>query len=128
MIHRLPFGPAGILPRQEIAEMVAAGMIRSNLFGIEERQYQPASFDLRLGEVAHRVQCSFLPGRESVDEKLAQYTIHTLDLVDGAVLEPSTVYVIPLAEELELPQEVRAKANPRSTTGRLDVFTRVITD
>ena len=107
--------------------MAKAGVIRSE-FTIDERQSQPASLDLRLGEVAHRVQCSFLPGEETVQEKLKRYTIHSLSLVHGAVLEPSTVYVIPLAEELKLPEEIRAKANPRSSTGRLDIFTRVITD
>src|SRR3989442_1123788 len=120
-------GPDGVLPRQDIIEMAKAGVIRSE-FTIDERQSQPASLDLRLGEVAHRVQCSFLPGEETVQEKLKRYTIHSLSLVHGAVLEPSTVYVIPLAEELKLPEEIRAKANPRSSTGRLDIFTRVITD
>lgn len=117
----------GVLPRQDIAEMVKQRMVTSE-FTIEDHQFQPASLDLRLGEVAHRVQCSFLPGGEAVEEKLDRYLIHSLNLVDGAVLEPFTVYVIPLAEHLNLPEGLRAKANPRSTTGRLDVFTRVISD
>ena len=127
MPSRPPAGPDGILPRQEIAEFVRQGVISSDLH-IDQRQVQPASLDLRLGEVAHRVQCSFLPGPETVEDKLSRYTIHSLDLIHGAVLEPSTVYVIPLAERLALPEGIRAKANPRSSTGRLDIFTRIITD
>jgi dCTP deaminase len=127
MTSRSPVGLDGILPRQEIAAMVKDGLIRSE-FTIHERQFQPASLDLRLGEKAHRVQCSFLPGKETVRQKLDRYTIHSLNLFEGAVLEPGTVYVIPLVEVLNLPKGIRAKANPRSTTGRLDVFTRVITD
>lgn len=120
-------GSDGILPRQEIAEMVKRGMIYS-AFTILSRQLQPASLDLRLGEVAVRVQCSFLPGKEPVKDKLTKYASHTLGLVKGAVLEPGAVYIIPLMEEVRLPQGVRAKANPRSSTGRLDIFTRVISD
>ncbi|MBI2162055.1 MAG: 2'-deoxycytidine 5'-triphosphate deaminase [Candidatus Rokubacteria bacterium] len=117
----------GILPRQEIAEMVKRGLICS-AFTILPRQLQPASLDLRLGEVAIRVQCSFLPGKEPVKDKLTKYASHTLDLVRGAVLEPGAVYIIPLMEEVRLPKGLRAKANPRSSTGRLDIFTRVISD
>lgn len=119
--------PDGVLPRQEIKEMVAERMILSK-FTFEDRQFQPASLDLRLGEIAHRVQCSFLPGKEAVRSKLTDYTIHTLRLIEGAVLEQGVVYVIPLVEHLKLPAGIRAKANPRSSTGRLDIFTRVISD
>ncbi len=107
--------------------MVKKGLVCS-AFTILPRQLQPASLDLRLGEVAVRVQCSFLPGRETVEEKLAKYSSHTLDLVKGAVLEPGAVYIIRLMEELRLPEGLKAKANPRSSTGRLDIFTRVISD
>jgi len=120
-------GLEGILPRQEIAEMLKKGWIYS-AFTILQKQLQPASLDLRLGEVAVRVQCSFLPGKETVRDKLAKYASHSLELVKGAVLEPGAVYIIPLMEELRLPQGLRAKANPRSSTGRLDIFTRVISD
>lgn len=107
-------------------------MVRDRLvssdFTIQDSQYQPGSLDLRLGEKAHRVQCSFLPGKGTVLEKLSRYTIHSLSLVEGAVLEPRVVYIIPLMERLKLPEGIRARANPRSTTGRLDIFTRVISD
>jgi len=128
VVSSRPFAdPEGILPRQEIAEMIRRGLICS-AFTILPRQLQPASLDLRLGEVAVRVQCSFLPGKETVKDKLAKYASHSLDLVKGAVLEPGAVYIIRLMEELRLPQGLRAKANPRSSTGRLDIFTRVISD
>jgi dCTP deaminase len=107
--------------------MVADGLV-SSAVAIEARQFQPASLDLRLGELAHRVQCSFLPGRDAVAAKLGRHTIHTLGLRDGAVLEPGAVYIIPLMERLDLPRGLRARANPRSTTGRLDIFTRVVSD
>lgn len=127
MRHRLSEGQEGLLPLQDIREMVNDRLVWSD-FTIKDQQFQPASLDLRLGEQAHRVQCSFLPDKDTVQTKLNHHTIHTLDLVKGDVLEPGTVYVIPLMERLALPQGVRAKANPRSTTGRLDIFTRVITD
>lgn len=127
--HHLSTGPEGVLPRQDIAEMVRDRLIDARPFIIEERQIQPASLDLRLGERAHRVQCSFLPGAETVESKLGHYTVHELDLKnDGAVLEQGIVYIVPLMERLALPEGIRARANPRSTTGRLDVFTRVISD
>ncbi len=84
--------------------------------------------DLRLGPTAYRLRCSFLPGSSSVLEKLKDYAMGEIDLRDGAVLERNQPYLIPLIEELALPVAVRAKANPKSSTGRLDVFTRVITD
>lgn len=129
MTHRLSSGPEGVLPRQDIIAMVEGRHIWSP-FTILDRQYQPASFDLRLGEKVYRVQCSFLPGQETVEKKLSSYTIHSKRLTEdeGFVLEPSAVYIIPLMEELALPPGIRGKANPRSTTGRLDLFTRVITD
>jgi dCTP deaminase len=90
---------------------------------------QPASLDLRLGRKAARVRASFLPGpRFSVAEKLRQLTLHEFDLSRGAVLETGCVYIVPMLESLALPPDVAASANPKSSTGRLDVFTRVITD
>ncbi|HZD27022.1 MAG TPA: 2'-deoxycytidine 5'-triphosphate deaminase [Alphaproteobacteria bacterium] len=92
-------------------------------------QVQPASLDLRLGEVAYRVQASFLPGRGfTVDEKIDRFTMHAIDLREGAVLERGCVYIVPLLESLELPERVSGIANPKSSTGRLDVFTRLIVD
>ncbi len=90
---------------------------------------QPASIDLRLGDFAWALRCSFLPDVESpVAEKLAEIAFQKIDLRDGATLERDRPYLIPLVEELALPDSIRAKANPKSSTGRLDVFTRVITD
>jgi dCTP deaminase len=128
MADRLAAGPNGVLPRQCIVQMTKDRYV-SSVFTIEDRQYQPASLDLRLGEKVYRVQCSFLPGKDDVQAKLARYTVHSWDLTpQGVVLEPGAVYVVPLMEALRLPGGLRAKANPRSTTGRLDIFTRVITD
>ncbi len=94
-----------------------------------EGQVQPASLDLRLGAVAHRVRASFLPGPKlTVAERLKNVLLHTIDLTDGAVLETGCVYIVPLLESLALPQGLSASANPKSSTGRLDIFTRVIAD
>jgi dCTP deaminase len=129
MGHEVSGGSEGVLPRQDIIAMAGKRHIRSP-FAILDRQYQPASLDLRLGEKVHRVQCSFLPGQETVEKKLSSYTIHSRRLTEdeGLVLEPGAVYIIPLMEALALPRGTRGRANPRSTTGRLDLFTRVITD
>ena len=95
----------------------------------DERQVQPASLDLRLGAVAYRVRASFLPGpAATVAEKLARFALHEIDLARGAVLETGCVYIVPLLEALALPRDVAASANPKSSTGRLDLFTRVIAD
>lgn len=122
---------AGVYPSQWIRKAIDAKHIRSRFSLPDDRtnQLQPASLDLRLGEKAHRLRCSFLPGEESVGSKLERYAMGTeLDLRDGAILERNVPYLIPLEEELALPAGVRAKANPKSSIGRLDVFTRVITD
>ena len=96
---------------------------------IEETQIQPASIDLRLGRKAFRVRASFLPGQQiSVERKLESVSMHEVDLSNGAVLEAGCVYVVPLLERLELTYRVSGIANPKSSTGRLDVFTRLITD
>jgi len=95
---------------------------------IPDRSFQPASLDLRLGPVAYRLRCSFLPGTRRVQDVLPAYTMGTLDLTGGAVLDRNRPYLIPLLEELNLPASVRARVNPRSSTGRLDIFTRLITD
>jgi len=116
------------LPLQALRDAVAANWITAPAPGIEAGQLQPASLDLRLGDTAHRIRSSFLPGQESVAEKLAYLTMYELPLTPAAILERGHVYLIPLLEELALPDHVYAKANPKSSTGRLDVFTRVITD
>lgn len=118
----------GILPDRVIATLAkAGGIIRSTDF--DPDQIQPASLDLRLGEIAYRVRASFLPGpRATVAERIDELKLHEFALGDGAVLETDCVYIVPLIESLALPAEIAAAANPKSSTGRLDVFTRVITD
>jgi dCTP deaminase len=120
-------GSSGVLPAQWIRKAVAEGVIRSK-WTVEDDAYQPASLDLRLGEKAYRLRCSFLPETETVEAKLADLSMGELDLRDGAVLEQNRPYLIPLLEHVELPEGLSAKANPKSSTGRLDLFTRVITD
>lgn len=118
----------GILPAQEIEALIAAGSIRTGR-PLDADQVQPASLDLRAGSVAIRIRASFLPGRKStVRERLESLRLHEIDLSDGAVLETGCVYIVPLLESLALPPELSAAANPKSSTGRLDIFTRVITD
>jgi len=118
----------GILPSQEVENLVASGAVTSSA-PISADQIQPASIDLRLGSVAHRVRASFLPGRtSSVSGKIEDLRMHDIDISRPAVLEKGCVYIVPLLEELRLPKDISGKANPKSTTGRLDVFTRLITD
>ena len=96
---------------------------------IPPESVQPASVDLRLGDHAWALRCSFLPDSNStVEEKIEGLAFEKIDLRDGATLERDRPYLVPLIEELRLPAEIRAKANPKSSTGRLDVFTRVLTD
>jgi dCTP deaminase len=124
----LPAGAGGILPDQMIAALASAGGVRSAV-PFAEDQIQPASLDLRLGNVAYRVRASFLPGPQSkVEDRIAQLRLHEIDLSEGAVLETGCVHIVPLLESLDLPHDISASANPKSSTGRLDVFTRVITD
>jgi dCTP deaminase len=119
---------AGILPSQAIRELIAAGQIIGGR-AISEDQIQPASLDLRLGDIAHRVRASFLPGPNStVEAKVKELRMTRVDLTGAAVLEKDCVYIVPLVEELCLPDGTSGKANPKSTTGRLDIFTRLITD
>jgi len=118
----------GILPDRDIAALFAAGALAAPR-PLDADQIQPASLDLRLGEVAYRVRASFLPGeRHSVSEKLERLKLHEIPLGGGAVLETGCVYIVPLMERLALPAGVSASANPKSSTGRLDIFTRVMTD
>ena len=118
----------GILPAQIIEKMVEAGAIGAAR-RLDPDQIQPASLDLRLGEIAYRVRASFLPGPQSlVADRLAKLKLHEFSLASGAVFETGCVYIVPLMEHLKLPRDVSAAANPKSSTGRLDIFTRIITD
>ena len=118
----------GILPSQHLKRMIAAGEVTGTPEIIPE-QIQPASLDLRLGNVAWRVRASFLSGKgRSVADRLAEFEMHKVDLSDGAVLEKGCVYVVPLMESLALPEGTAAMANAKSSTGRLDLLTRLITD
>ena len=119
----------GILPSQLLRDAIERTREIRSLEGIEDDQIQPASLDLRLGAVAHRVRASFLPGPElTVADKLRALTLHTLDLREGAVLEKGCIYIVPLQEHLALRYRTSGSANPKSSTGRLNVFARVITD
>src|ERR1700681_2487069 len=118
----------GILPDRMIAALAqAGGIIAASEFAPD--QIQPASLDLRLGEVAYRVRASFLPGPgATVAERIDDLKLHEITLGDGAVLETGCVYIVPLQESMALPPDIAAAANPKSSTGRIDVFTRVIAD
>ncbi|MEZ5840919.1 MAG: 2'-deoxycytidine 5'-triphosphate deaminase [Hyphomicrobiales bacterium] len=118
----------GILPMQAIAGLVDDGAI-TIARPLDADQIQPASLDLRLGPVAYRVRASFLPGPgRTVADRLEDLKLHEIDLSKGAVLETGCVYIVPLLEGLALPADISASANPKSSTGRLDIFTRVIAD
>ncbi|MDB5602348.1 MAG: 2-deoxycytidine 5-triphosphate deaminase [Xanthobacteraceae bacterium] len=118
----------GILPDRMIAELAKAGAILPHYPFVPD-QIQPASLDLRLGEVAYRVRASFLPGPgATVAKRIDDLKLHEISLSDGAVLETGCVYIVPLLESLALPPGIAAAANPKSSTGRLDIFTRVIAD
>jgi dCTP deaminase len=119
---------SGILPDRAILDLTAAGHIRPDApFAAD--QVQPASLDLRLGATAYRVRASFLPGPHStVAQRIDALKLHEIDLSDGAVLETGCVHIVPLMESLALPADISATANPKSSTGRIDVFTRVIAD
>jgi len=126
----LSFSPSdnGILPDRMIAELAADGGIRAH-YPFAPGQIQPASLDLRLGAIAYRVRASFLPGPgTTVAERIVELKLHEFSLAAGAVLETGCVYIVPLIERLALPADIAAATNPKSSTGRLDVFTRVIAD
>jgi dCTP deaminase len=119
---------SGVLPNQEIEKLIEVGSITSDV-PIDPEQIQPASLDLRLGGKAFRIRASFLPGsREKVEDRLKSLKMHEIDLIDGAVLEKGCVYLVPLLEELNLSPNIQAAANAKSSTGRLDLLTRVITN
>ena len=118
----------GILPDRMIAALAEVGAIAAER-PFASDQIQPASIDLRLGAVAYRVRASFLPGPGiAVTQRIAELKLHEFPLADGAVLETGCVYIVPLLETLKLPPDIAASTNPKSSTGRLDVFTRVIAD
>jgi dCTP deaminase len=125
---KTPFESDGIFPDQWLREAVVRGFIDAGELKIPDANFQPASLDLRLGPKAYRLRCSFVSGNKTVGEKLDDFVMGEIDLRDGAILERNRPYLIPLLEELRLPPNVYAKTNPRSSTGRLDIFTRVISD
>jgi len=119
---------AGVLPSQALRRLAAEGALSAET-GIDRDQIQPASLDLRLGARAWRVRASFLPGRgRTVAERLDDYAMHEIDLRSGAALETGCVYVVPLMERVRLERDVSGVANAKSSTGRVDLFTRVIAD
>ena len=126
--------PGGVLPDHELRAAVRDGWVQAEQ-PIGDDQYQPASLDLRLGPSAYQLRASFLPFRQTVQSRLETHdptdsdlVIERLPLESGATLQRGSVYLVPLLESLALPEGVRGRSNPKSTTGRLDIFTRVITD
>jgi dCTP deaminase len=121
----------GVLPDHELRAAAAAGWITAPV-ALADEQFQPASLDLRLGPTAYQLRASFLPFREPVQARLdgdgGDLVIDRIPLTEGATLQRGSVYLVPLLEALALPPDVRGRSNPKSTTGRLDIFTRVITD
>src|SRR5256885_4255611 len=117
----------GILPFQEVASYRDSGRISAAL-PIDDNQIHPASLDLRLARVAYQVGASFLPGRAPIKNKIKDLLIREINLENSAVLEQGSVFIVELLETLRLPSDVAGIANPKSTTGRLDIFTRLITE
>ena len=118
----------GVLADHQIRDLMTTGAISADA-PVADAQIQPASLDLRLGQTAYRVRASFLAGRNrSVQARLADFQMHQIDLTNGAVLEKGCVYVVPLMERLSLPAGMTAAASAKSSIGRLDLLTRVITD
>ncbi|MEM7073599.1 MAG: 2'-deoxycytidine 5'-triphosphate deaminase [Pseudomonadota bacterium] len=117
----------GVMADHQIRDMIKAGAVSASS-PILNDQIQPASLDLRLGDVAHRVRASFLPGKAPVTDRLNELTMHSIPLTGGAVLEKGCVYVVPLMERVTLPRGMTAAASAKSSIGRLDLMTRVITD
>ncbi len=118
----------GVRSDTQISQMIEAGAILMDV-PVTQDQIQPASLDLRLGTVAYRVRASFLTGQDQrVTDRLREFEMHRIDLTDGAVLEKGCVYLVPLQESLNLPDDISAAANAKSSTGRLDLLTRMITD
>ncbi|PPR09878.1 MAG: Deoxycytidine triphosphate deaminase [Alphaproteobacteria bacterium MarineAlpha11_Bin1] len=128
ILNAVEKGQRGIFPAQTLRDFITEGVVTASET-ITPDLVQPASIDLRLGQFAWRVQASFLPGPDAtVEEKIRAFEMHRLDLSTGAILEKGCVYIVPLMESLALPPDISAFANPKSSTGRLDIFTRVISD
>lgn len=130
----MPKPSSGILPYQQIKTLLVDRAIWADP-SIEDRQLQPASLDLRLGTKAYRLLSSFLPEQTEISSHLnvmdlyqSDLVMYEIDLTGGAILEKGHVYLVPLLEQLNLPEKIRGRTNPKSSTGRLDIFTRVITD
>ena len=118
----------GVLPSQSISKLILKKIIFADS-KIETSQIQPASLDLRLGNIAWRIRASFLTGKDkNVSDLLDEFKMHQIDMMEGAVLEKGCVYLIPIKENLNLPADLSAIANAKSSTGRLDLLTRIITD
>lgn len=117
----------GVLADRQIRQLISEGRITASV-PLAETQVQPASLDLRVGSTAYRVRASFLPGKSTVAERLGDLTMHEVPLAGGAVLEKNCVYVIPLLEHLRLPDGMTAAASAKSSIGRVDLMTRIITD
>ena len=124
-IHAIRQG--GVLPAKWLKKAAREGLITSDT-DLPEGNFQPASLDLRLGETAHMLRCSFLPPRGTLNRKLSELSLEELELRNGAVLEKNRPYLIKLTEGLRLPEGIQGRTNPKSSTGRLDIFTRVITN
>lgn len=119
---------SGVLPDSDLRQLIETGAISATL-PITDAQIQPASLDLRLGTQAWRLRASFLPGKgHRIEDRLPDFEMHRMDLTGGAVLEKGCVYLVPLMERLRLPAGITAVANAKSSTGRLDLLTRLITD
>ncbi len=118
---------SGYLPIQMLELAYHQGVIHAET-SLVESQFQPGSLDLRLGKKAYRIQSSFLPETGTVESKLKDLIMYEVDLRDGGILERGAMYLVPLMEELELPRDLYGRTNPKSSIGRLDMFTRVITD
>lgn len=118
---------AGVLPSQAIARLIASGAVAADA-PVEPGQIQPASLDLRLGDRALRMRASFLPGAGRPVAERTDLAMHEMSLAEGAVLERGCVYLVPLQERLDLPSDIHAVANAKSSTGRVDLLTRLITD
>ena len=119
---------AGVLPDHDLQRLIDEGAISATV-PVTPDQVQPASLDLRLGTTAWRVRASFLSGKgRSVADRLSGFEMHRMDLTGGAVLEKGCVYLVPLAERIALPQGIEGVANAKSSTGRLDLLTRLVTD
>lgn len=120
-------GKSGYLANQSIELACHEGLIHSRTTLLAS-QFQPVSLDLRLGSHAYRIQSSFLPENDTVETKLNEIKLYEVDLRDGGILEKGAIYLIPLLEEIDFPKVFHGRTNPKSSTGRLDMFTRVIVD